>query len=331
VTLFLDVDQPELRVDGSRFAGGGVSIRSLLQEYGVDVAAVSFVTITREDGSLATLGRGDLASPSARITDNGTTTRFVGGRRGASVSTTADTGPLLINVDSGDISVMASVDRNRVDAGTSVTFSARVRFSPPGAQLTYKWDFGDLSPPKTRMTVTHVYRDANNYQARVTVTGTGGSTRRCATHCAGTAAVDVTVGDPPPQPGTPGAGSGAGDPNAAGSSTGTGGGGQGGAGGNASGTGSDPSGTSKPSPAAKPKPKPPKPFGVTISGVLINDIGASVRKLPGGKAAGAPKGQRQTGGGDDRGIEIPLTGLLAMTFISLGALRERRGVKLRLA
>ena len=164
-------------------------------------------------------------------------------------------------------------------------------------------------------------------------------TQRCATYCTGTDSVDVTVGDPPPQPTstTPSPGSGTGDPNAAGAADGTGGGGQGGSGGSGAGTGSDPSETPDPAAAARPKPKPkptpPKqPFGVTISGVLIEDTGVTVEKLPSGKAAGAPKGQRQTAGsGNDSGIEIPLSGLLAMTFISLGALRERRGVRLRLA
>jgi len=335
VTLFVNTQPQPVDIPGDRFAGG-VSMSSLLQDNGVDVTTVSFVTVARADGGLITLRQADLAS--AQISDNGTTTRFVRGR-GTSVSATASTGPLQINVNSGDISVMASVDRPQVNAGTGVTFSVRVRFAPPGAQLSYKWDFGDGSPPKTGRTIKHVYDAGNNYQARVTVTGSGGSTQRCATYCVGTDAVDVTVGDPPQQPTstTPSPGSGTGDPNAAGSATGTGGGGQGGSGGNAAGTGSDPSGTSDPAatatPKPKPKPKPPeRPFGVTISGVLIEDTGATVKKLPSGKAAGAPKGQQQTGGsGSDNGIEIPLTGLLAMTFISLGALRERRGVKLRVA
>ena len=330
-TLFVNTQPQPVDIPGGRFAGG-VSMSSLLQENGVDVMTVAFVTVTRADGGLITLRRGDLAG--AQISDDGTTTRFVRGR-GTSVSATASTGPLQINVNSGDISVMASVDRPQVNAGKGVTFSVRVRFAPPGAQLSYKWDFGDGSAPRAGRTIKHVYDAGNNYQARVTVTGRGGSTQRCATYCVGTDSVDVIVGDPPQQPTStvPSPGSGTGDPNAAGSADGTGGGGQGGSGGGA-GTGSDPSGTADPAAAAKPKPKPkPKrPFGVTISGVLIDEIGATVKKLPSGKAAGAPKGQRQSAGsGSDRGIEIPLSGLLAVTCISLGALRERRGVKLRVA
>jgi PKD domain len=335
VTLYVNTQPRPVDIPGGRFAGG-VPLQSLLQAARIDVTTVAFVTVARPDGGLITLRRGDIAG--AQISDNGTTTRFVRGG-GTSVSATVSDGPLQINVNSGDISVIASVDRSNVNAGTGVTFSADVRFAPPGAQLTYRWDFGDGSPPKTGRTIKHVYRDGNNYQARVSVTGSGGSTQRCATYCAGTDAVDVTVGDPPQQPksATPSPGAGTGDPNAAGSATGTGGGGQGGSGGSGAGTGSDPSGTTDPAAAAKPKPKPkpqpPKrPFGVTISGVLINDAGTTVEKLPAGKAAGAPKGQRQTAGsGSDTGIEVPLSGLLAVTLISLGALRERRGVRLRLA
>jgi hypothetical protein len=332
VTLFVNTQPRPIDIPGSRFAGG-VSVLALVQASGTNVATVAFVTVARSDGGVITLRRGDLAS--ARISDDGTTTRFVRGG-GTTVSATASDGPLQVNVNSGDISVIASVDRSNVNAGTGVTFSASVRFAPPGARLSYKWDFGDGSPPKTGRTIKHVYQAGNNYQARVSVTGSGGSTSRCATYCAGTDAVDVTVGDPPQQPKsqTPSPGAGTGDPNAAGSATGTGGGGQGGSGGSGAGTGSDPAGTTDPAAAAKPKPKPKpeRPFGVTISGVLINDAGTTVEKLPSGKAAGAPKGQRQTAGsGSDTGIEVPLSGLLAMTLISLGALRERRGVRLRLA
>jgi hypothetical protein len=333
VTLFVNTQPRPIDIPGGRFADG-VSVFALVQATGANAANVAFVTVARNDGGLITLRRGEFGS--ARISDDGRTTRFVRGGVTA-VSATASDGPLQVNINTGDISVTASVDRSHVNAGTGVTFSASVRFAPPGAQLTYEWDFGDGSPPKTGRTIKHVYDTGNNYQARVRVTGAGGSTQRCGTSCVGTDSVDVTVGDPPPQPTstTPSPGSGTGDPNAAGTADGTGGGGQGGSGGSGAGTGRDPSGTSDPAAAAKPKPKPkpPKqPFGVTISGVLIDDAGMTVKKLPSGKAAGAPKGQRQTAGsGSDRGIEIPLSGLLALTCISLGALRERRGVRLRLA
>jgi hypothetical protein len=332
VTLFVNTDPQPIDIPGSRFAGG-VSIRSLLMQHGIDPATVSFVTVTREDGGLVTLSSADIAGGGAVITDDGTTTRFV--RGGAKVVANADSGPLQVNVNSGDVSVSASVNRSKIRANERATFSASVRFAPPGAALTFEWDFGDGSAPKIGSTVSHVYRTPGSYQARVAVRGSGGTTQRCARNCTGTDGVVITVGDPPQQPatGAPGAG-GTGDPNAAGSSGGTGGGGQGGSGGSGSGTGTTPS-TTPDEAAPKPLPPPPPqklPFGVTISGVLINDLGAKVSELPSGRPAGAPKGQRQTGGGDaDVTVQIPLAGLLALTLFTLGALRERRGVKLRLA
>ena len=332
VTLTINTQPQPIDIPGSRFAGG-MTIRALLQQNGVAPEAVTFVNVTRADSGQIALKQGDFG---AVIIDDGKSTRFVHGAQ--KVSATAADGPIQIAVNGGDIKVTASVSRGRIEAGESATFSVRVQFAPPGARLRYTWDFGDGSAPKTGLTgtsVSHVYNVPGNHQARVSVSGAGGSTRRCATSCVGTDSVDITVGEPPEQPPAPASGSGAGDANGSGTGSGTGS-GQGGSGGTGSGTGSDPAGTSEPSAAAapepkpKPKPKPKKPFGVTISGVLIDDVGAAVRKLPGGQAAGAPRGGRRSADGP-AGIEIPLTGLLAMIFVSLGALRERRGVKLRLA
>jgi len=336
VTLFLTTNPTPIDLPGARFSGGQ-SISSLIAQNGVDPAGVTFVTVSRGDGGLVTLKRGQLGG--AVIIDNGTTTRFVsGGGAGGreEVTATNDSGPLQVNVNGGDISVVASVNRSEVQAGTSVTFSVRVRFGPPGAALSHEWDFGDGTPPERGKTVTHTYEFANNYQARVTVSGANGATGRCETSCAGTDDVEVTVGEPPEQPTTttPAPGSGTGTSGTPGSSSGTGGGGQGGTGGG-SGTGTTPSAEPDPAPAApepKPPPPPKKPFGVPISGVLINDPGTTIKKLPSGESAGAAEGPRATRGGEDgNAIEIPISGALAVAFITLGALRERRGVKLRLA
>lgn len=336
VTLYVNTQPRPIDIPGGRFSGG-VTIRGLLQQNGIVPEAVTFINVTRPDGGLIVLRQGDFG---AVIIDNGTVTRFVRGND--RVSATDADGPIQINVNGGDISVEASVNRSRIKSGERVTFSVRVRFAPPGAQLRYSWDFGDGSPPQSGLSstsVAHVYTLPGNHQARVTVSGAGGSTGRCATSCAGTDDVDVTVGETPVPPPAPPAGSGAGGGTGTGSGAGTGG-GQGGTGaGSGSGTGSDPAGTpeppaaAKPEPEPKPKPKPKKPFGVTISGVLIDDPGTTLTKLPSGAAAGgAPAGRRPSARDEgDRGIEIPLSGLLAMLFVSVGALRERRGVKLRLA
>jgi hypothetical protein len=321
--------QPEIRIAGARFAGG-MTIRRLLLEHNVDPESVTFINVTDEDSGQIALQKGDFG---AVISDNGTETRFVGG--GARVRATRSDGPIQISVNGGDIKVEASVSRDRIEAGETVTFSVSVQFKPPGAQLRYSWDFGDgtFKNGLASTSISHRYKLPGPHPARVTVSGLGGSTGRCATSCIGTDDVNVTVGEPPEQPPAPPGGGGT-DPNGTGTGSGTGS-GQGGSGGTGSGTGTDPDGTSQSPAAATPKPKPkpkPKPFGVTISGVLINDPGTTVNKLSQGSAAGAPRGRRQSGDDNgDFGIEIPLSGLLAMAFISLGALRERRGVKLRLA
>lgn len=332
VTLFINTEPRPVEIPGARFSGG-VSIRSLLQSVGIDPAGVTFVNIQRTDGASVPLTQADFG---AVIVDNGTATRFV---RGATrVTATADTGPLQINVNGGDITVVASVSRNSIQAGERVTLSARVRFAPPGATLRYEWDFNDGTPPERGQTVSHVYEFGGSYQPRVTVTGSGGSTGRCSTECVGHDDVDVTVGEPPPEPTTPGTGgtgggTGTGTGGGSGSGTGTGGGTGGGAG-----TGAGESQTAKPPPAAepepepKPEPRPKKPFGVTISGVLISDPGTRISKLPGGTPGGGTQGRRAERDADgDAALEIPLTGVGALMVLSLGALRERRAVRLRVA
>lgn len=334
VTLFINTEPRPVEIPGARFAGG-VSIRSLLQSAGLDPAGVTFVSIQRTDGASVPLTRADFG---AVIIDNGTTTRFV--RGSTRVTATADTGPLQINVNGGDITVVASVDRNRIQAGERVTLSARVRFGPPGAALSYEWDFNDGTLPERGQTVSHVYRFGGNYQPRVTVTGSGGSTGRCATECVGHDDVDVTVGEPPPKPpptpgtGGTGGGTGTGTGSGGGSGTGTGGtGGGAGAGtGDAETTKPPPAPEPEPEPKPKPKPKPEKPFGVTISGVLISDPGTRISKLPGGTPAGGSQGRRaDRDAAADAALELPLTGIAALMVLSLGALRERRAVRLRVA
>ena len=76
--------------------------------------------------------------------------------------------------------------------GKPVTLHARVKRPPPGAQLTYVWDFGD----GTRgfgASITHTYQVSGDLQAQVKVQGSGGATPQCASVCSGVEAVDVTV------------------------------------------------------------------------------------------------------------------------------------------
>jgi len=164
----------------------------------------------------------------------------------------------------------------------------------------------------------------------------------CTTRCSGTEQVSVEVGEAPEQPDDPSAGGANGTPGGAGSSGASGGGGSGSGAGGAGGAGTNPGGeeTDTPEPAEKaepeprPEPKPlPKPYGgQLITGMLINDTGTTVRKLPAGEPAGAAEGIRAVQGGDPPGsLPLGLGGLLAVVVMWVGALRERRGVRLRVA
>ena len=338
VTLYTKGVAQPIVLPGGLFAGG-VSMLTLISKAKVNLSAIKTVTVVRARGDLLVL-KPDALGPGI-ISDDGTVTTF---KRDASatgnnvVRATAADGPLEIAIDGGaDLAVKATANPSHVSAGKTVMFKARIRGGPTGADYSYAWDFGDgATDSYSGELVSHIYKAAANVRVQVSVTNLDSS---CSAGCSGVGLVDVQIGEPPHQPKAPdpAPGSGIGSPNAAGSSTGTGGGGQGGSGGDSgAGTGSQPTPTPtvKPKPAVKPPPPPPKVFGTTISGVLLDDIGTPVRNLPKGKPAGAPKGARAIrGGGDDdpRSFQLAAGGLLALLVVSVGALRERRGVRLRTA
>jgi hypothetical protein len=72
--------------------------------------------------------------------------------------------------------------------------------------------------------------------------------------------------------------------------------------------------------------------GPTISGVLIEDPGTVVRKVPSGIKTWAPRGMQSTRGGHTQiQLQLGAGGLLALVVILMGARRERRSVALRVA
>jgi hypothetical protein len=344
---------------GRKLTLRGMSIRGLLQLAGLDPDAINFVTIVRENGSLLGLTRADVADPPpfpegpALVTDEGGTTRLfrpvrdlAGTNAADNITNTPLDGPLEISVDGGGLlAIKAQASRRKVRTGESVTFSARVRFPPTGAQLSYQWDFGD-GGRAVGAHVTHAYTIAGDMQAQVSVRGSGGSTARCKTSCGGVATVDVRVGEPPQQPQaadtTPG--SGTGNPQAPGSSAGGSAAGQGGSGGGSdTGTGrSSPAATGKPKPKdaptqAKPAPSERSPAGPLITGVLLTgEETLPTGKLPSPKFSsprpgGDEKGLQATRGGEDEPAQVGGGLALALLVMGLGALRERRLVKLRVA
>ncbi len=322
---------PESDRAGQKVTLRGVSIGALVARSGQSAQRVQVVK--RNGGSVA-VTPANFAT--ALIADAGGTTYYI--RSSGGVVTefieTSDI-PLEVSVDGGDLVVKAKASRKKVKVGESVTFEATVSGGKPGVSYSFEWDFGDPSGPVNGKRVSYSPDLPGVLFAQVEVRDPDPG---CTLRCGGTEQVQVDVGDTPKEPEDTSAGGANGTPGGAGSAGGTGGGGTGGSGGGGgagTATGAaDPSAADPAAgaaPEAKPPP-PPKPFGTTISGVLINDTGTTARKLPGGKPAGKEEGVRAVRGGDTpAGFPFALGGLLALGIVWAGALRERRGVRLRVA
>jgi PKD domain-containing protein len=318
---------PDAKQAGKKVTLRGLSIGALVARSGQSAQRVQVVK--RNGGSVA-VTPANFAS--AIIADAGATTYYI--RSSGGVVTefieTSDI-PLEVSVDGGDLVVKAKASRKKVKVGESVTFEASVSGGKPGVAYSFEWDFGEGPVSGKRVSYSPDRPGVLFAQVEVRDPDPG-----CTLRCGGTEQALVEVGEAPKQPDDQVAGGANGTPGGAGSSGGTGGGGTGGSGGGGgSGAGID-SGEeeeAEQAAAAKPEPKPPpKPFGTTISGVLINDTGSTARKLPGGRPAGAAEGVRAVRGGDPPGtLPLALSGLLALAIMWVGALRERRGVRLRVA
>jgi len=318
---------PDAEQAGKKVTLRGVSIGALVARSGQGGQRVQVVK--RNGGSV---GVSPANFSTAIISDDGITTRYIRSSGGVVVDyvETSDV-PLEVSVDGGDLVVKAKANRKKVKVGESVTFEATVSGGKPGVAYSFVWDFGE--GPVNGKRVSHSPELPGVLFAQVEVRDPDPG---CTLRCGGTEQVQVDVGDAPEQPDDPAAGGANGTPGGAGSAGGTGGGGTGGSGGGGAGTatgGEDPNATEPATkPETKPPPPPPKPFGTTISGVLINDTGSTARKLPGGKPAGEEEGVRAVRGGDTPGsFPLGLGGLLALGVMWVGALRERRGVRLRVA
>lgn len=318
---------PDSATPGKKVTLAGVSIGSLLARGGISAERVQVV---KKNGGSYVVTPAHFGS--AFVADSGSTTYFIRSQGGilAEFTETTDV-PLEVSVDGGDLAIRVTRSRKKIKVGESVTFGAKVRFGAPGTTYSYTWDYGE--GPVNGAQVTATAKIPGILFAQVEVRDNDPT---CTVRCGGTEQIQVEVGDVPEQPPAPAAGGANGTPGGGGSSGGTGGGGSGGSGsGSGTGTGGEePSPTAKPEPKPEPEPPPPppKPFGKTISGVLINDTGATVEKLPGGEPAGGAAGVRAVRGGETAGaFPLGLSGLLALFVMWVGALRERRGVRLRVA
>jgi hypothetical protein len=330
---------------GRQVTLSGLSIRGLLQLAGFNPGAVRFVQVVGGDGSVITVTASEINSPPSPppiVSDDGTTTRFLKAG-GQSVSSVPGT-PLEMTVEGGSLlSVRASGSPTAVKVGQTVTFRASVRFPPAGASFSYTWDFND-GESASGATVTHAYKFSGNLTVRVTVSGSGGSTAQCASVCEGTATVPVTVTGQEREGEL-------GTPDGSGDATGLGGTGTGGTG---SGTGSGGGGADYSAfggykPKAQPKPRPqrverPEPHQrfssdpesgagkVVVQGVLLAGQGQTLEgPLSKGSPAGNPKSQKGTPGLATEPSQIGAALAIALMVMTMGALRERRRVRLRVA
>ncbi|MDP1849090.1 MAG: PKD domain-containing protein [Solirubrobacteraceae bacterium] len=322
---------PDSERAGQKVTLRGVSIGALVARSGQSAQRVQVVK--RNGGSVA------VTPPNfatALIADSGGTTYYIRSSGGVVTEFIESSDiPLEVSVDGGDLVVKAKANRKKVQEGESVTFEATVSGGKPGVAYSFEWDFGEGPVNGKRVSYSPDLPGVLFAQVSVRDPDPG-----CTLRCSGTEQVEVEVGEAPEQPDDPAAGGANGTPGGAGSAGGTGGGGTGGSGGGGGGGAGTDTGEEAAeegtAPAAKPEPKPPppppKPFGETISGVLINDTGATARKLPGGEPAGGAEGVRAVRGGDTEGaFPLALGGLLALAVMWVGALRERRGVRLRVA
>lgn len=139
---------------GTKITLRGLSIRGLLRIAGFDPDAVDFISLVRPDGSLATLKHAEFADPPpfaegpAIVADERGETRYLRPVRGPGSTNAHDSfavsAALDVTVGGGVLlAVRTSASPRRTSARHAVSFGARVRFSPPGATLSYSWNFGD--------------------------------------------------------------------------------------------------------------------------------------------------------------------------------------------
>lgn len=176
----------------------GTRLASVLALAGLDPAAVSFLELSRPDGSSLALPR-DAIDPASGLppliwVDTGVI-GFIRPSAGPGDANERDSfslsggKPLSVVARTGaQLTVSAEGTRRRLSAGGAVVFSGEATGAPPGEQLTYEWRFGDgTTAVGTR--VRHVFDEPGRFDVVLRVTGDGDS--------GGTSdPVSVQVGEP---------------------------------------------------------------------------------------------------------------------------------------
>jgi len=188
-----------------------LSMRRLITLAGASPDALSFVSIERPNGSLALLGRADLADP-APFPDgppivwmDAGGARYLRPLRGPGDANATDNvditgGDLVVRVQQGPLLVVrARADHHRAPAGRALHLSAEVvSGAAPGTALRFTWRFGD-GRSASGQAVSHAFDEPGVYEAVATVSGaddSGGASQP----------LRITVGRPPKARGDTGGG-----------------------------------------------------------------------------------------------------------------------------
>ena len=324
--------------------GGGMSIRALMTTARIDVSQVESVTVAGDDGNAIPLSGADFDS--AFVSDNGTVTRFY--RPGAPEDEVlSEGGPLEMTVNgSAFLSIVVTASPTNARVGQQVTLRARVKVKPPGASLVYNWSVGEATSSVTTgvdlVEITHSYESAGDKLVTVQIEGSGGTTPQCSPSCGGQGSTHVlVVGSvrlPDETRGLPGG-------TGTGTGSGTGGDGTGTGTGSGSGFRGGSSSGGRPAPKAPPqrvqRPESGEPFSADpqsgagkaiVRGVLLNGTGKQIDgDIADNEAGGSPKAQQGSAITASSPSQIGAALTIALMMIWLGALQERRRVRLRLA
>lgn len=332
------VDQATYSVNGGSVqVSDGYSLKQIL-----DFAAEADQRLDYTDARYITVGGikvtpDRIDRPSARPpvffeSQDGVT--FVQNAGGSSAGTKSEftVSPLVsINSRKATFSVDLSASDSNPDAGETVTFEATAKDAPAGAQLEYRWNFGDGSPARITFSpkTSHRFTKAGSFPVTVTVTEKTGGEEAFAgqTLRIGKAArKDQGNKDTSDQGGGSGASSPPVDSGLGGSGFGSSG--TGGSGSGNRGSGQAPSGGSPTAPVEE-NPADPVDGGLTVvSGELVSSTAPAATVDPSTGAVPETLGDAspEAGMAGLPGEVWAVTGILLL--LGFGVLAERRGSRL---
>ena len=182
---------PDSERAGQKVTLRGISIGALVARSGQSAQRVQVV---KENGGSVGVTPANFAT--ALIADAGATTYYIRSSGGVVIEfiETSDV-PLEVSVDGGDLVVKAKANRKKVKVGESVTFEATVSGGKPGVSYSIEWDFGEGPVNGKRVSYSPDVAGVLFAQVEVRDPDPG-----CTMRCSGTEQVAVDVGEAPEQP-----------------------------------------------------------------------------------------------------------------------------------